>query len=137
LWDARGRVILPIRIKNKSKLPETEYDTVTVLGLEIPKTKDLPFGGQVQLVDLQNAFEAGEIREFEFLMRLFCLFTWRLPKTEHVRYEWLAGQKLEPEEVTEITTATTELLNHLNQPDPEAEAEDGGSKNARKAKQKN
>lgn len=119
---------MPIKLKNRSKLPDIDFETVTALGLEIPKTQRFPFGGQVALVDLQNRFAAAEVGEFEFLMRLFCLFTWRLPKGEHVRYEWLAAQDLEADEISEIIAAANELLKHLNTP---AEGEEGQKKAVR------
>lgn len=105
---------MPIVLKNRSGLPKGDVDTVDVLGLSIPLTGDLPFGGQVELMDLQAAFDAERVGQAEFLMRVFCLFTWRLPKHEHVRYEWLARQNLEVDEISEITTATLQLLNAMN-----------------------
>lgn len=102
---------MPITLKNREALPREGLETVDVLGLSIPVTDSLPFGGQVELMDLQRAFEAGEVGQVEFMMRAFCLFTWRLPKHEHVRYDWLARQNLEPEEIADLMTATLALLN--------------------------
>lgn len=102
---------MPIVLKNRGALPTEPTETVEVLGLSIPVTDSLPFGGQVELMDLQNAFEAGEVGKVEFLMRVFCLFTWRLPKHEHVRYEWLSRQTLEVDEVKELMDGTLHLLN--------------------------
>jgi hypothetical protein len=38
---------MPIRLKNKDVIPSRDYETVNVLGLEIPLTNELPFGAQV------------------------------------------------------------------------------------------
>lgn len=118
---------MPIILKNREALPKVDVDTVEVLGLSIPITNTLPFGGQVELMDLQRAYEAGEVGQVEFMMRCFCLFTWRLPKHEHVRYDWLARQDLEQDEIAEMMTATLTLLNGYR---------DGEEGNSPKASQK-
>lgn len=123
---------MPIQLKNMNRAPQTDYDTVSVLGLDIPKTRDLPFGGQVELIDLQGKYERAEMGQFEYLMRLFCLFTWRLPKTEHVRYEWLAQQSLEPTEMAGLMSATAELLNAFNEAKEGAEGKAASPKRASK-----
>ena len=103
---------MPIKLKNKDVIPSRDYETTTVLGLDIPLTGKLPYGAQVELIDLQARHEAGEFGQFEYLMRLFCVFTLRLPKAEHVRWEWLARQDLEANEVQELTEGTLALLTH-------------------------
>ena len=118
---------MPIVLKNRGGLPKGDAETVDVLGLSIPITTDLPFGGQVELMDLQAAFEAEKVGQVEFLMRTFCLFTWRLPKRERVTYEWLSRQQLDADEVTEITAATLQLLNGLKGNEDEDEGEGEGN----------
>lgn len=103
---------MPIKLKNRDVIPSRDYETLTILGLDIPLTGKLPYGGQVELIDLQSRHEAGEFGQFEYLMRLFCVFTLRLPKAEHVRWEWLARQDLEASEVQELTEGTLALLTH-------------------------
>lgn len=118
---------MPIQLRNRDKLPATDFQTVSVLGLEIPVTTDLPFGAQVELLDLQSQHADGQFGQVEYLLRIFCVFTRRLPKSEHVRYEWLAQQRLEAEEVTELMQGTLTLLNAL-----QAKQADGGAGNAPK-----
>lgn len=125
---------MPIKLKNTTSIPNREYDTVKVLGLEIPLTDSLPFGAQVEMIDLQQRHEAGEFGQFEFLMRLFCMFTRRLPKSEWVRYDWLAQQALEPLEMTELMEGTLALLNNMRAATPDADEGEGGGGNAPKPK---
>lgn len=101
---------MPIKLKNRVSLPKADAETIEVLGLDIPLTGDLPFGGQIELFDLQTAYDEGAVGKLEFLMRVFCIFTWRLAKHEHVKYDWLSRQKLESEELAELTTGTLKLL---------------------------
>lgn len=103
---------MPLKLKNRDVIPNRDYETLTILGLDIPLTGKLPYGGQVELIDLQARHEAGEFGQFEYLMRLFCVFTLRLSKNEQVRWDWLARQDLEADEVTEITQGTLALLTH-------------------------
>ena len=63
------------------------------------------------------------------MMRTFCLFTMRLPKSRQVQYEWLAQQDLEAEEITEITDGTMRLLAALN---PGGDTDEEGEGNAPK-----
>ena len=123
-----------IQLKNANVIPSRDYETVTVLGLDVPLTSKLPYGAQVEMIDLQSRYEAGEFGQFEFLMRVFCVFTLRLPKRDHVRWSWLAEQDLEADEVTDLVQGTLALLNH-QQAAREAEAE-GGEGNAPKPKAK-
>lgn len=118
---------MPLQLKNRGALPKTSVETVDVLGLSIPITDTLPFGGQVELMDLQLAYEAGDVGRVEFMMRAFCLFTWRLPKHEHVRYEQIAREDLEQDEIAEIMTATLTLLEGFK-------TDGGGEGNAPKPK---
>ena len=103
---------MPIKLKHQNVIPKSDYETVSVLGLDVPLTKELPFGAQVELLDLQTRHDQHEFGQLEYLLRIFCVFTARLPKNERVRYEWLASQKLEPEEVTDLMNGTLALLNH-------------------------
>lgn len=105
---------MSIRLKNTNVLPQGDVDTVEILGLELPLRDRLSFGAQVEVIDLQNKYQAGDLGEFEYLMRLFCVFTHALPKPQRVRYEWLAQQHLEAEEVAELTTGTLALLNAIS-----------------------
>jgi len=128
-----------IKLKNANVLPLAGFETITVLGLEIPLRDRLAFGAQVEVIDLQNKYMAGDIGEFEYLMRLFCVFTRALPKTQQVRFEWLAQQQLEADEVAELTSGTLRLLNAIRR-DDDSEVEAGknadkGTK-AKKAKTK-
>lgn len=115
---------MPITLKNANVIPDRDPETLTVLGLNIPLTGKLPYGAQVELIDLQARFEDGEFGQFEFLMRVFCVFTLRLPKREHVRWSWLAQQDLEADEVTDLVQGTLALLNHQN---AVREAEEGNA----------
>ena len=123
---------MPIQLKNRAALPQQDYQTVTVLGLEIPLTGDLPFGAQIELLDLQSRHEAGEFGQFEYLLRLFCVFTARLPKAERVRYEWLANQHLEATEVAELMQGTLALLTHQHSAS-KGEAEEGNAPKPKRA----
>lgn len=104
---------MPLKLKNSAR-PSQDYETVNVLGLEIPLTDSLPFGAQVELFDLQQKFDDGEFGQFEYLLRMLCVFTRLLPKGEQLRYEWLARQDLEPEEMGELIKGVNTLLTHLN-----------------------
>ena len=115
-----------IKLKNANVIPNRDYETVEVLGLDIPLTRKLPYGAQVELIDLQNRFEAGEFGQFEFLMRVFCVFTLRLPARDHVRWSWLAAQDLEADEVTELVEGTLKLLTH-QQEAPAVEGDEGNA----------
>ena len=108
---------MPIKLKHQNVIPKSDYETVSILGLDVPLTKELPFGAQVELLDLQTRHGQNEFGQLEYLLRIFCVFTARLPKSERVRYEWLASQKLEPEEVTDLMNGTLALLNHQQQGD--------------------
>ena len=124
---------MPIRLKNQHVIPARDYETVSVLGLDIPLTNELPFGAQVELLDLQTQHEAGAFGQFEYLLRIFCVFTARLPKGERVRYDWLARQSLEADEVTELMNGTLALLSHqqrASEGDPNADRPVKGKKTA-------
>lgn len=117
---------MTIRLKNANVLPRDDVETVTILGLELPLRDRLSFGAQVEVIDLQNKYQAGDLGEFEYLMRLFCVFTRSLPKPQRVRYDWLAAQHLEADEVAELTSGTLQLLNALKSESPvEGEAGEG------------
>lgn len=103
---------MPIVLKNRSKLPPADVETVTVLGLEIPLTDSLPFGAQVELYDLQAAKDAGEMGQFEFMLRLLCIYTRRLPRSEWLKYSWLEQQTLDAEEMAELVTGLNALINY-------------------------
>jgi hypothetical protein len=124
---------MPIKLKNQNIIPDSNYDTVHIFGLDIPKLrrKDLPGGPLMDLVDISNMRDRGEIGEFDFVRRAFCTFTRLLPKHEHVRLEWFYQQRLEEDEVREMTTGTLELLTYVF---PADDGGDGG--NARKATKK-
>lgn len=126
---------MTLKLKNANVLPLT-YETITILGLEVPLTDRLPFGAQVALLDLQAKRDAGDLGNFEFLMRTFCLFTLRLPKSRQVQYEWLSRQDLEADEVTELTEGTVRLLNALSAPQAGDGEREGKSPNAPKGKGK-
>lgn len=113
-----------IKLRNANVIPTRDYETVEVLGLEIPLTKKLPYGAQVELIDLQNRFADGDFGQFEYLMRVFCVFTLRLPAREHVRWAWLAAQDLEADEVTALVEGTLKLLTH-QQEVPVVEGDEG------------
>ena len=104
---------MPIKLKNRDSLPASDYETVSILGLDVPLTRDLPFGAQVELLDLQQRFNEGDFGQLEYVLRLFCVFTRRLPKAEHVRYEWLAAQSLDADEIAELMSGTLRLLGFL------------------------
>lgn len=123
---------MPIKLKNLNVLPTTDFDTIKVLGLDLPLRDRLAFGAQVEVLDLQNRYQAGDMGEYEYLMRLFCVFTHALPKGERVRYDWLANQDLTAEEVAELTAGTLALLNALNTK-AEPENADGDGKNVSEA----
>jgi hypothetical protein len=101
---------MPIKLKHRDVLPREGQETVHILGLDIPLGGDLPFGAQIELLDLVQRNEDGKVGQFEFLMRLFCLYTRRLPKREQVEYAWLAQQHLDADEVTELTQGVVALL---------------------------
>ena len=103
---------MPIKLKNKDVIPSRDHETTTVLGLDIPLTGKLPYGGQVELIDLHARHEAGEFGQFEYLMRLFCVYTLRLPKAERVRWDWLSRQDLEEDEIKDLVAGTLALANH-------------------------
>lgn len=100
---------MPIKLANTQVL-RTHVETVHVLGLDIPKTDKLPLGAQAELNDTIARNARGEIGETEFILRVFCLFTWRLGRTERVSYQWLGEQILTAEEITELTVGTLDLL---------------------------
>ncbi len=119
---------MPIKIKNANVIPSRDYETITILGLELPITGVLPFGGQTELIDLKARNEAGEFGDFEFLMRLFCTYTMRLPKREWVRYAWLSQQNLEADEIRELVEGTVILMNGGEKPtEDQAPAGDEGN----------
>lgn len=126
---------MSLKLKNRNVLP-LEHETITVLGLEIPITTRLPFGAQVEILDLQTKLNDGELGQFEWLMRAFCLFTRRLPKNQQVRYEWLAAQDLESDEIAELTSGTLKLLQALRTDDAAGEVGEGNAPKAPKAKSK-
>ena len=99
-----------IKLRNANVIPTRDYETVEVLGLKIPLTKKLPYGAQVELIDLQNRYEEGEFGKIEFFMRVFCTFTLRLPPRDHVKWSWLAQQDLEDDEARELMDGTFKLL---------------------------
>ena len=101
---------MPLKLKNRDALPKNDSETVHILGLDVPTEGDLPFGGQVELIDLQNRFDAHEFGQFEYLLRVFCVFTRRMSKNDRVRYDQLAEAHLEPEEMAELVTGTLKLL---------------------------
>lgn len=122
---------MPLKLRNADVLPPTEAETITVLGLEIPLTDSLPFGAQVEVFDLQQRLDAGEVGQFEYLVRVFCLFTKRLPKREWVRYDDLARQHLHPEDIAELTEGTLKLLAALRGPDGDEVGEGNAPKRKR------
>jgi len=126
---------MPLKLKNMHKVPSTDYETVKVLGLEIPLTRDLPFGAQVELLDMQARHEQGEFGQLEYLLRTFCVFTRRLPKGEQVRYEWLARQELEADEVTELVNGTLALLQAQGAQEDEASGNAPKKTRAKKVEQ--
>lgn len=105
---------MPIKLKNLNVIRAAEVETTTILGLDIPLRDRLAFGAQIEVIDLQSKYQAGEMGEFEYLMRLFCVFTHSLPKHDRVQYGWLAQQDLTAEEVAELTTGTLALLNAIS-----------------------
>jgi len=119
---------MTIRLKNANVLPQRDVETVEILGLELPLKDRLSFGAQVEVIDLQSKYQAGDIGEFEYLMRLFCVFTRSLPKPQQVRFDWLARQHLEADEVAELTTGTLQLLNALRNDAVDQEAGEGKAK---------
>lgn len=116
---------MSIKLKNMDKTLKDSFESVDVLNLSIPKTYTLPFGATVQYMDLVSARDEGRMGDSEFYFRLFCLFTWRLPKGQRVSYDWLADQDLDPAEVEEIVRATNELLTHYAEGQQQGEAEEG------------
>lgn len=126
---------MPLKLRNANVLPPTEAETVTVLGLEIPLTDSLPFGAQVEVFDLQQRYNAGEVGQYEFLVRVFCLFTKRLPKDEWVRYDDLGQKYLHQDDIAELTEGTLKLLAALRGPDSD-EGDEVGEGNAPKRKGK-
>lgn len=116
---------MSIRLKNANVLPQRDVETVEVLGLELPLRDRLSFGAQVEVIDLQSRYASGDMGEFEYLMRLFCVFTRSLPKPQQVRFDWLARQHLEADEVAELTSGTLQLLNALRNDDVEQGAGEG------------
>lgn len=125
---------MSLKLKNANVLP-LSHETITILGLEVPLTDRLPFGAQVEILDLNAKLDEGEIGRLEWLMRVFCVFTMRLPKPKRVKYDWLAQQDLEPDEIEALTTGTMQLLQALKTDTPEPK-EDGAEGNAPKAKRK-
>lgn len=117
---------MSLKLKNANVLP-LEHETINVLGLDIPITKRLPFGAQVEILDLSSKRDEGEIGNFEFLMRTFCLFTRRLPKRDRVDYAWLSSQDLEPDEIAAIVAATTQLLAAFSGGDDDEEVGEGNA----------
>lgn len=119
---------MPIKLKNANVLPRTDVETVAILGLNIPLAGDLPFGAQVEWFDLVQAREEGKVGVAEFMMRALCLFTRRLPKREWVSYDWLAQQRLETDEMTELFEGIARLMEGLK---PETvEGDEAGEGNA-------
>lgn len=125
---------MTIRLKNANVLPQRDVETVEILGLELPLRDRLSFGAQVEVIDLQSKYQSGDIGEFEYLMRLFCVFTRVLPKPQQVRFDWLARQQLEAEEVAELTSGTLQLLNALRSDEGGQEQGAGEGKAKGKAK---
>jgi hypothetical protein len=101
---------VPLNIKHRKALPLKDVETVHVCGLDIPLDGDLPYGAQIELFDHQNRFNLGEIGQFEYLMRAFCVFTWRLPAQDRVRYHELAERDPTPEQMAELVNGTLALL---------------------------
>ena len=126
-----------IKLKNMDKVPDASFETVDVLGLSIPKTSKLPFGATVQYIDLVSKRDAGLVGSSEFYFRLFCLFTWRLPRDQRVTYEWLSDQRLEKEEIEDIVRATNQLLIHYADGNEEEGGEEEEGKPKRKARKAN
>ena len=101
---------MPIKLKNRDLIRNPNPETIHVLGLDIPTEGDLPFGAQVELMDLNQRREDGLVGGAEFILRVFCLMTTRLPKRDQVKYEWLAEQHLEAGEMTELMEGVNALL---------------------------
>lgn len=116
---------MPIKLRNANLVPKTDPETVEVLDLHIPVAGDLPFGAQIEWFDLMSAQEEGRVGGAEFMMRALCLFTRRLPKREWVNYDWLARQHLDADEMTELFTGISRLMDAMR-PD-----EAGGEGNAK------
>lgn len=100
---------MAIKLREVSKLPTDNAETVSVLGLEIPVGGSLPLGAQAQWTDLLAEYESGRVGAVEFMLRSFCLYTWRLPKHERVNYSWLSQQELHPDDITELMKGVTAL----------------------------
>lgn len=102
---------MPIKIKNAGKLPTAnDVETVDVLGLEIPISGSLPLGAQVQWTDTLNKYEAGDYGVIEFMLRAFCLYTWRCAnKSDRVDYNWLSQQQLDEDEIKDLFEGVAKL----------------------------
>jgi len=126
---------MPIKLKNRDLIRKPSSETVHVLGLDIPTEGDLPFGAQIELMDLNQRREDGEVGGAEFILRVFCLMTTRMPKKDQVKYEWLAEQHLDAEEMGELMEGVNALLLAPAQKRI-LDGEDGGEGNAPKPKKR-
>jgi hypothetical protein len=93
---------VPIKLREVSKLPSDNADVVEVLGLKIPVGGSLPLGAQAQWTDLLSEYDSGRVGAVEFMLRSFCLYTWRLGKNERINYAWFSQQELHPDDITEL-----------------------------------
>jgi hypothetical protein len=127
---------MPIKIKNANAVLPTSTGYVEAVGLKIPKTDRLPYKARLELLSIVHAIDAKQdnplVGHIDMMLRIFCLFTTRLPRREWVDYEWLAEQDLEQEEMAQILEATQELLSyyldHLPKGDKVEDAEGGEGK---------
>lgn len=100
---------MSIKLREVEKLPTTDSEVVTILGLDIPVKGSLPLGAQVKWTDLLSKYENNEIGAVEFMLESFCLYTWRLPQHERVKYSWLSQQNLHPDDISELMAGVAKL----------------------------
>lgn len=100
---------MPIKLRQVEKLPTDNAETVSILGLEIPVGGSLPLGAQAQWTDLLAEYDSGRVGAVEFMLKSFCLYTWRLGKHERINYAWLSQQELHPDDITELMQGVTAL----------------------------
>lgn len=124
---------MPVTFKDTSKLTKTSdaVDHVEVkldlspiaLDLSIPKLPSLPFGLMTEMFVLQSQRTNEEIGQAEYFLKLFCLFTHRLPANERVDFSALKnlqfpdgveGMQEQMQLVNALTRATSELSKALN-----------------------
>ena len=124
---------MPVTFKDTSKLTpvtdavehvKVELDLTPIkLDLSIPKSSSLPFGLMTELFVLQNKRLNEEIGQSEYFLKLFCLFTQRLPTNEHVSYsalknltfpEGVEGMREQMQLVATLMQSVNQLLGALN-----------------------